>query len=75
MLTKEQCICLSIMTGNTMIEAKHVLADVSQRLGRKVHPAEFNNKGFIDELKNLYYDEWLEMCYEEPHAGLILPPS
>lgn len=73
MLTKDQCVCLSIMTGNTMIEGKYIVEDVEKKLGRKVYPAEFNNKRFIEELKELYYDDWLEMCWEEPHAGLILP--
>lgn len=63
------------MTGNTMIDGKYVVEDVQKKLGRKVYPAEFANKLFIDELKNLYYADWLEMCWEPEHGGLILPTA
>lgn len=37
-------------------------------------PEEFT-KTFQEELKKLYADEFVELCWEPPHGGLILPST
>jgi hypothetical protein len=65
-LTPEQATCLMCVTGVTMIHPQLFLQEVAKKLGRMVHPSEFNNPGFIVELKNVYYDDFISMCVDLP---------
>lgn len=73
MLTKEQAACIMAVTGKGMMESKYFLEAVSEKLGRQVYPKEFANEEFVKELQNLYYNDFIELCWEPPYAGLILP--
>ena len=74
MLTKEQATCITVMTGCLMLDPPHFLEAIGEKLQRKVLPEEFTPT-FQEELKKLYYDEFVELCWEPPHGGLILPSA
>lgn len=77
MLTKTEAACITAVTGTVMLEAKHFMAEVSKKLERKIYPEEFNNIAFRDEIRELFMEDFLKLCYvpEEEKSGLILPSS
>ncbi len=77
-LTREQAVAVTALTGITFCRAKVFIEDVSKKLGRIVHPSEFNNPAFLLEVKERYEEDFVPLCYderehEEPKSKLILP--
>lgn len=60
-LTKEQGIVLSGFTGTLMCEFSDFHADVEKRMNRPFWTHEFANKDTVDEIKNLYRDDFMAM--------------
>lgn len=74
-LTPRQAACVTAVTGMTWIHPKLFLEEVAKKLGRMVHPSEFNNPGFIVEVKNAFYDDFIAMCVDLPkESSIILVP-
>lgn len=64
-LTKEQAIAITGFTGKAACGFGVFHEDVEKRLGRPVWTHEFASKEFSEELKNLYREDFLAICYEE----------
>ncbi|MNW06634.1 hypothetical protein D3C71_2030750 [compost metagenome] len=63
MLNKYQATVISGYTGILMIRFAEYHADVEKRIGRPVWTHEFGNKEFSKEVKTLYKEEFLSICY------------
>lgn len=67
-LTKEQAIIITGFTGRTACGFSLFHEDVEKRLGRPVWTHEFANKQFSEELRDLYREDYLAICYGEEEA-------
>jgi len=72
MLTKTQAAAITAVTGGVMLEARFFMEEVSKKLKRHVMPEEFNNQLFRDEVRELFMDEFIDLCYQEPENKIIL---
>ena len=61
-LTKEQAVVITGFTGINVGRFGDFHEDVEKRLGRPVFTHEFGYKYFIDELKELYREDFIKMC-------------
>jgi hypothetical protein len=71
-LTKEQAIVLTIITGSVLTPMRNVLEDISKRMGRDVLAEEFKNQEFIDQVKELYWDEFLLTVNRDEPGKIII---
>lgn len=60
-LTKEQAIVITGFTGIVACSFADFHADVERRLGRSVFTHEFATNTFMEEVKDLYYKDFLSM--------------
>ena len=65
MLSKEQAVALMVVTGVILIDPKIFRAEIDKRLQRTVSAAEYANPAFLLELKDMYYDDFLNLVYRE----------
>lgn len=63
-LTKEQAIIISGFTGICLCGFRQLHEDVERRLGRPVWTHEFASKEFSEQLKQVYKQDFLALCYE-----------
>lgn len=72
-LTVSQAVCITVMTGMLMLDPVDFHREVEKKLGRSIHPAEFNNNEFIVELQDIYRKDFETLTDVVPDSGLILP--
>lgn len=65
MLSKYQAIVITGYTGITMCDFSSFHADVESRMGHPVWTHEFGFAPFVEELKEMYKDEFIALCYTE----------
>lgn len=61
-LTKEQAIVIMGYTGISTCNFSDFHADVERRLGHSVWTHTFGEKEFVEELKELYREDFLKIC-------------
>lgn len=61
-LTKEQALAIMGFTGVTATNFGDFHEDVEKRLGRPVFTHEFANEAVMNEVKEAYRKDFLEMC-------------
>lgn len=71
-LTLEQATILTVKFGYLLLDPQEFRRRVGEKLGRKVHPAEFASEEFQMELMELYADDFAALEPEMP-SMLILP--
>jgi hypothetical protein len=64
-LTKQQALAITGYTGITALSFSDFHGDVEQRLGHPVWTHQFADPEFMDKVKSLYKQEFLEMLYAE----------
>ncbi|QXL90509.1 hypothetical protein [Salmonella phage NINP13076] len=64
-LTKEQAIIITAFTGFTACDFSIFHEDLEKRLGRPVWTHELANKEFASQVKDLYKDDFLKICFME----------
>ena len=64
-LTKEQAIIISGFTGITCCNFGLLHEDVEKRMGHPVWTHQFGDEAFMDKVKALYRDDFIDMCYTE----------
>lgn len=79
-LTKEQAVCLTVLTGRLLIEPKLFRQALEEKLGRTILPAEWSSKAFQMTLQDLYESDLLNLVYieegkenEQVHSTQALP--
>lgn len=63
-LTKEQAVVLAGFTGITTCNFGLLHEDIEKRLGRPVWTHEFANSVFAEQIKEMYREDFLAMCYK-----------
>lgn len=61
-LTKEQAVIIMGFTGISTCPFSVFHEDVEKRLGRPVFTHQFGNKEFADEIKELYREDFINLC-------------
>ncbi len=64
-LTKEQAIIISAYTGYTACNFSDIHYAVQQKLGREVFTHEFANPEVMDEIQEVFHEDFLAICYQE----------
>lgn len=64
-LTKEQAIVIMGYTGITTCVFKLFHEDVENRLGRSIYTHEFAQEALWEEIKQVYRNDFVDMCYKE----------
>jgi hypothetical protein len=67
-LSKEQAIVITGFPGVTAVSFGDFHQDVERRLGRPVFTHEFASSEFEKEIKELYREDFLEMCDVDNNA-------
>ncbi len=63
-LTKEQAVIITGFTGISACGFGIFHEDVEKRLGRPVWTHEFASKEFSEEIRELYREDYLAICYK-----------
>jgi hypothetical protein len=61
-LTKEQAIIITGFTGFSAIPLQDFVADLERRSGKQVWTHQFADENFMEEVKELYRDDFVAMC-------------
>lgn len=73
-LTKSQLVVIQAATGQYLMDPVIFLEEVGKRFGREVRPEEFRSETFQQEVQELYWEDFKEMCLNwTEDSGLILP--
>lgn len=64
-LTCEQAVIMSAFTGIACCKFSHLHKEVEQRLNRPVFTHEFASPDFADQVKELFRDDFLSICFTE----------
>lgn len=62
MFTKQQALAITGFTGFNAINFGEFQQDVEIRLGRSVWTHEFANEKFVEQVKELYREDFLKEC-------------
>lgn len=60
-LTKSQAALLMVYTGTQLMKGVDFLPIIEKKLGRPVNKAEFGTPELIEQLREVYQDDWLEL--------------
>lgn len=60
-LTKSQAAILMVFTGAMLMKGADFKIIVEKKLGRVVSNVEFGTPELIEQLRELYQDEWMEL--------------
>ena len=63
-LTKEQAVIISGYTGIACCNFRHIHEDIEKRLGRPVYTHELGSEEIMNKIKDLYEDDFINLCYE-----------
>ena len=64
-LTKEQAVIISGYMGIACCNFGYIHEDIEKRLGRPVYTHEFASEEMFKKIKELYEEDFINLCYEE----------
>lgn len=70
-LTVSQAVCITVMTGHLLVTGEVFRTEVTKKLGREVSPVEFSNDEFIQEVQELYKDEYKQLLDVVPDSLIL----
>lgn len=71
-LTISQAVCLTVMTGALVCPPDKLMDALKKKLGREVNPTELADQRFVEDLQDLYRDEFHDLCKVVSDEGIIL---
>lgn len=72
-LTKEQAIVITGFTGFSVCHVGVFLEDLEKRIGYPVLTHQLADKDFMDEVKELYREDFVKLCYKGKVKMKLLP--
>lgn len=73
-LTKSQAALLMVYTGTQLMKGADFLPIIEQKLGRTINKVEFGTPELIEQLREAFHDEWVELLDLKEDSRIQLLP-